>query len=58
MSAFKYFTKVDIVVGMQSQKSEVKTTKVQACMALVCASTDDSRPLTGSTNMSTVVDGG
>ena len=58
MSAFKYFTKIDIVVRMQRQRPGVKMTKVQARVALVCASTDDSRPLTGSTNMPTVVDGG
>ena len=28
-----------------------KTTEVEACMALVCVSTNDSRPLTGGTNL-------
>ena len=70
MSAFKCFTKIDIMreecegqwratVRVQSRGSGAKTTEVEAHVALVCASTDDGRPLTGSTNLIwTVVDGG
>ena len=29
----------------------MKMTEVEACVALVCASTDDSRSLTGGTNL-------
>ena len=37
----------------------VNMTEVEAHMALVCASTDDSRPLTAGTNLIwTMVDGG
>ena len=43
---------------MQRRRPGVKTTEVQARVALVCASTNDSRPLTGGRNMPTVVDGG
>ena len=70
MSAFKYFTKIDIAIsrvkhvkpasgGLLSESSgpRAKTTEVEARVALVCASTDDGRPLTGGTNLIwTVVD--
>ena len=64
MSAFKYFTKIDIVKHvkasgglLQRQGPGAKMTEVEARVALVCASTDDSRPLTGDTNLiQTVVD--
>ena len=67
MCAFKYFTKIDIVKlvkasgGLLSECSvgdpRAKTTEVEARVALVCASTDDGRPLTGGTNLIwTVVD--
>ena len=46
MSASKYFT-----VGVQRQGPGAKTTEVEACVALVCASTDDGRPLTAGTNL-------
>ena len=43
---------------MQRQGPGAKTTDVEAHVVLVCASTDDSRPLTGGTNLIwTVVDG-
>ena len=51
------FTKIDIVkqwratVQVQRQESRAMMTKLEARMALVCASTDDSRPLTGCTNL-------
>ena len=62
MSAFKYFTKFDIVhkacegqgratVGVQHRGPRAKTTEVEPCVALVCASTDDGSPLTGGTNL-------
>ena len=64
MSAFKYFTKIDIVkyvkasgglltptVRVQRRGPGAKRTEVEAHVALVCASTDDGRPLTGSTNL-------
>ena len=69
MSAFKYFTKIDIVreaceegqwratVRVQRRGPGAKTTEVEARVALVCASTDDGRPLTGGTNL-TCTDGG
>ena len=42
---------------MQRWGPGAKTTEVEARMALVCASTDDGRPLTGGTNLIwTVVD--
>ena len=42
---------------MQRHGLGAKTTEVEARMALVCASTDDGRPLTGSANLIwTVVD--
>ena len=65
MSAFKYFTKIDIVCVKHVKGycqsvalgTRVKTIEVEAGVALVCASTDDGRPLTGSTNLIwTVVD--
>ena len=74
MSAFKYFTKIDIAYrdivkhvkasgGLLSEcsvdycQSAAKTTEVEARVALVCASTDDGRPLTGGANLIwTVVD--
>ena len=51
MSAFKYFTKIDIVKHMvkasggllQRRGPGAKTTEVEARVALVCASTDDGR---------------
>ena len=73
MSAFKYFTKIDILkhvkasegltVRVQRQQPGAKTTEVEAHghgnLILVCASTDDGRPLTGGTNLIwTVVDWG
>ena len=57
MSAFKCFTKIDIVkhvnaaVRVQHQGPGAKTTEVETHMTLVCASTDDSRLLTGGTNL-------
>ena len=64
MSTFKYFTKIDIVKHvkasgrlLQRWGPGAKTTEVEARVALVCASTDDGRPLTGSTKLiRTVVD--
>ena len=63
MSAFKYFAKLDVkhvrpaTVRVQYQGPGVKTTEVEARMALVCASTDNGRPLTGGANLiRTVVD--
>ena len=58
MSAFKYFTKIDVVkhVNEGQWRATVrgrrlgpgaKTTEVEVHMALVCASTDDGRPLIG-----------
>ena len=50
-------TKIDIVkqwratVQVQRQEPTAMMTKLEARMALVCASTDDSRPLTGCTNL-------
>ena len=48
---------------MQRRRPGTRTTEVQARVALVCASTHDDRPLTGSTNLICrrwlmVVDGG
>ena len=48
---------------MQCQRPGTKTTEVEAHAALVCASTDNSRPLTGGTTLIyrrwlTVIDGG
>ena len=44
---------------MQRRGPGAKTTEVEAHVALVCVSTDDSRPLTGGTNLIwTVVNGG
>ena len=44
---------------MQRRGPGVKTTEVEAHVALVCVSTDDSRPLTGGTNLIwMVVNGG
>ena len=64
MSAFKYFTKIDIAceaseghaqwratVRVQRRGPGVKTIEVEARVALVCASTDDGRPPTGGTNL-------
>ena len=64
MSTFKYFMKVDIVkhvaasppaveatVRVQRWGPRAKTTEDEARMALFCASTDDGRPLTGTTNL-------
>ena len=42
---------------MQYMGPKVKTTEVEAHLALVCASTDDGRPLTGDTNLIQVVVG-
>ena len=36
---------------MQRQRPGAKMTEVQARVVLVCASTDDGRPLTGGTNL-------
>ena len=36
---------------MQHRRPGAKTTEVQACVVLVCASTDDGRLLTGGTNL-------
>ena len=38
-------------VRVQRRGPEAKSTEVEARMALVCASTDDGRPLTGGTNL-------
>ena len=57
MSAFKYFTKIDILKYVKASPVEAtlrvqrwgprtKTTEVEACVALVCASTNDDRLLT------------
>ena len=62
MSIFKYFTKIDVkcvrpVEGYcqcADQGRKAKTTEVEAHMALICASTNDGRPLTGGPN----IDGG
>ena len=35
---------------MQCQGPEAKTTEVEASMALICASADDGKPLTGGLN--------
>ena len=44
---------------MQCRRPGTKTTEVEIRVALVCASTDDGRLLTGSTNLIwTVVDDG
>ena len=69
MSTFKYFTKIDIAILcvkhvkpasgrlLSESRPGAKTTEVEACVALVCASTDDGRSLTGGTNLIwTVVD--
>ena len=46
-----------MTVGVQHQGPGVKMTEVEARVALVCASTVDSRPLTAGTNLIwTVVD--
>ena len=56
MSAFKYFTKIDIVKHVKASGGPL-TTEVEARVALVCTSTDDGKPLTGGTNLiRTVVD--
>ena len=55
MTVFKYFTKIDVkhvrpVEGccrVQYRGPEAKTTEVEARVALICGSTDDSRSLTG-----------
>ena len=64
MSVFKYFTKIDVkhvrpvdTVRVQYRGLKAKTTEVEARVALICASTDDSRPLIGRLNLiQTVVD--
>ena len=64
MNAFKYFTKIEACEGqwratvrVQRWGPGAKTTEVEARVALVCASTDDGRPLTDGTNLDwTVVD--
>ena len=63
MSALKYFMKIDIVkqpVEGYCQSALLgprAKTEVEAFVALVCTSTNDSRPLTGGTNLIwTVVD--
>ena len=51
------FTKINIekqwraTVQVQRQEPRAMMTELEARMALVCASTDDSRPLTGCTNL-------
>ena len=56
MSVFKYFTKIDVKLvrpvegycqSAVSRGPEAKTTEFEARVALICASTDDGRPLTG-----------
>ena len=45
---------IDVVratVRVQRLGPGVKTTEVEVCVALVCASTDDGRPFIGSTNL-------
>ena len=55
MSEFKYFPKIDIVkqwraiVRVQRQGPRAMMTKLEARLALVYASTDDGRLLTGGT---------
>ena len=68
MSAFKYFTNIEVVheacegrwratVRVQCRGPGMKTTEVEARVALVCASTDNGRSLPGTTNLiGTVVD--
>ena len=64
MSIFKYFTKINVkhvrpvdTVRVQYQGLEAKTTEVEARVALICASTDNGRPLLGGLNLiQTVVD--
>ena len=58
MSAFKYFTKTDIMkhkhvrpVEGYGQSTGAKMTEVEAHVALVCTSTDDIRPFTAGTNL-------
>ena len=44
-------------VRVQHREPRAKTTEVETCMTLVCASTNDDRPLTGGTHLIwTVVD--
>ena len=48
---------MEATVRVQCRGPRAKTTEVEARMALVCASTDDGRPLIGTTNLIwTVVD--
>ena len=55
MSVFKYFMKIDVnckasggrYCQVQYWGPEAKTTEVEARVALIYASTDDCRPLTG-----------
>ena len=56
MSAFKYFTMIDVMKHVKasgellsecSVRNRLKTTEVEVRMALVYASTDDGRPLIG-----------
>ena len=57
MSEFKYFPKIDIVkrwratVRVQRQGPRAMMTELEARLALVCASADDDRLLTGGTNL-------
>ena len=60
MSAFKYFTNIKVVkhvkaregtVRVQRRGPGVKTIEVEAHVALDCASINDGRSLTGSTNL-------
>ena len=57
MSEFKYFPKIDVLkqwratVRVQRQGPRAMMTELEACLALVCASTDDDRLLTGGTNL-------
>ena len=53
MSEFKYFTKIDVkhgepsAVRVQCRRPRAKMTGIEARVALICASTDDGRSLTG-----------
>ena len=65
MGKFKYFTKIVIMkqwratvrhVRVQRQGPRAMMTELEACLALVCASTnDDGRPVTGGTNLLSMV---
>ena len=63
MSAFKHFTRIDIIkhvkasggllseCSVRNPEPGAKTTEVEARVGLVCASTDDGRSFTGGTNL-------